>query len=139
MGHGRVLEHPLGTGFLQIGLHHRPKRRCTGLDWQHPLDDLFFLNAMDSPGTTTGIEILQQNLESVEGVGETGLSCISALELVPKGPELYGQVDRQVTKNQISGTSFALLLVQVAFHVEAEGIARLNFHNIVQKQHLQDS
>jgi len=69
---------------------HIGKRR---LDGRHALENLTLRDAVRAPAPTAGGHVLQERLQPIERVGDTGLARLERFELFPIGSEPPGLID----------------------------------------------
>jgi hypothetical protein len=117
----------------------RPEARGSIADVAVAVDDLVEADAMGAPRGALGVVVVEDGLEAVEGGGKAGLGRLPGFEFVPELAKLGGLVRRQDAEDTIGGTLLALGLIAVSLGVVYQGVASVDFDNVVDEEHADDA
>ena len=92
---------------------------------------------MGAPAAATGVHVLQQRLQAIERVGVLGLTRVLRFELVPERMKPGTLVAWQQTEHSFSCRALPLLFGLVRSDVVGEGVAGINFHEVVDGDELE--
>ena len=129
VGHG-VVDHPAGV---------IPERGRAVDDVLVARDDAVAGHAVFSPRGAFGQAIEQHGLEAIHGGGESSFRCGAFFKFVPECAEVRGLIVGEKTEDAIGGPRFALMLIGHAGGVVGKGVAGVDFHEVVDDHHFQDT
>lgn len=102
-------------------------------------DDAIVGDAMAGPGGAVGAAVQKHGLEAIDGGGEFGFGGLSGFELIPECAELARLIFGQQAEDAVGGTRFAFVLIGHRGGVVGEGVAGVDFDEVVDDDHLQDA
>lgn len=102
-------------------------------------DDSVVRDLMPLPGRPLRAAIEQHRLKTVDGRRELRLRSRTCLELLPERAKLPSLVDGQETEEAVSRDRLPFALGRHRGGVVGEGVARVDFHQVVDDDHLEDA
>lgn len=94
-------------------------------------------DAMFAPAPAFGVGVEEHGLEAVAGVGKFRLGSGAGFELVPEGTELARLIGREEAEDAVGGADFAIVLCGGVDGVVGEGIAGVDFHEVMDEAHFE--
>lgn len=128
-----------GDGVADEGLGEIPEGGGAGGDVGVAGEDAVGGDTMALPGGALGVGVEQHGVEAVAGGGETGLGGGAGLELVPEGAELDGLVGGEEAEDAVGGEALAGVLINHAGGVVGEGVAGVDFDEVVDEEHFENA
>lgn len=102
-------------------------------------DHAIVRDAVAVPSGAFGEAVEKHRLKAVDGGGEFGLGRFLGFKLVPKRAEFASLVGREQAEDAIGGFRFALVLTDHRGGVVGEGIAGVDFDEVVKDDHFEDA
>ncbi len=97
------------------------------------------VDAVGAPTAALGAGVEEHGLETVAGVGEFRLGRGARFKLIPQCAEFAGLVGGEEAEDAVGGAGFAVVLVDDGGGVVGEGVAGVDFHEVVDEAHLEDA
>ena len=127
---------PSGHCFVDESPCQGAERWRTAFDRFSPAAHLICLDAMFPPGAAFGERIVHHRHEAIQGEGETCFWRFTRVEFIPSCAQALGLIVGQQAEDSIGCHLLALGLRGGALHVIGEGIASIDFDQVVDQQQL---
>ncbi len=114
-----------------------PEFRATVGDLMIACHHAIMRDAVTLPGRALRATVEQHGLKPIDGRGELGFGSRLRLELIPEGAKGTRLVRRQQAEDAGGRDGFAFVLVRHGRDIVGEGVAGIDFHEIVDDEHFQ--